>query len=970
MSWLRLALILAVVVLALAAPGDLLAADDPCLACHSGGALGEPRLDVDAQRFAASVHGKADFSCTDCHASLAGIEEFPHGDVAPVDCATCHDAEPGLVAGSVHGGSGAASGAPGVSCAACHRPHEIGVEPPACESCHVEVGKHYARSLHGQEVRKGATLAPRCWTCHGSHEIRRVDDPESRVARPQIPFLCGSCHKEGSPVTETYDIPQESILEHYSESIHGEGLLKRGLTVSAVCSDCHTSHDTLPHTDPRSSIHRDNVAKTCQKCHGQIEQVHRKVIRGELWEKEPHRVPACVDCHQPHRVRNVYYEQGLADTQCLKCHSNPDLETRREGKVVSLHVDAEEVHGSIHRNTRCAQCHTGADPLAAERPCATIRTRVDCSTCHAEVAQTYAASVHGGLVERGDPNAPRCTDCHGVHGVKGHQDPASPTYPSQIPALCGGCHRTGEKAALRYQGDDVQVVEHYVESIHGKGLLQSGLVVTATCTDCHTAHHMLPKKDPQSSVNPANIPATCARCHNGIYEKFARSIHSPLVSKSTERLPTCFDCHNSHEIVRADSEGFKLGIMNQCGECHADVTETYFDTFHGKASKLGGTSTAKCFDCHGAHDILPPSDPASHLSRKNIVQTCAQCHDGAHLRFAAGYLTHATHHDRRKYPWLFYSFWFMTSLLVGTLTVAGAHTLLWLPRSWQMMKVRRRQEAEIHGKVYRRFPKLYRQLHIMVIVSFLGLAITGMTLKFSYLGWAQGISGVLGGFESAGYIHRVCAVITFAYFGIHAWDLFRKKRASGLSWFRYLMHPGSMIPNRKDLADLIATFKWFVGRGPRPAYGRWTYWEKFDYFAVFWGVAIIGTTGLMLWFPEWFTYLLPGWIINVATIIHSDEALLAVAFIFTVHFFNTHFRPDRFPMDTVIFTGRVPVDELRDDRPLEYEQLVRSGELEKLLVDPLPPYVESGFRVFGWIALSVGLALVLLILWAELFGYR
>jgi cytochrome b subunit of formate dehydrogenase len=276
----------------------------------------------------------------------------------------------------------------------------------------------------------------------------------------------------------------------------------------------------------------------------------------------------------------------------------------------------------------------------------------------------------------------------------------------------------------------------------------------------------------------------------------------------------------------------------------------------------------------------------------------------------------------------------------------------------------------VHGKVYRRFPKLYRQLHIMVIVSFLGLAVTGMTLKFSYLGWAQGISAVLGGFESAGYLHRICAIITFAYFGIHAWDLFRKKRASGLSWFRYLMHPASMIPNRKDLSDLIATFRWFVGRGPRPAYGRWTYWEKFDYFAVFWGVAIIGATGLMLWFPEWFTYVLPGWIINVATIIHSDEALLAVAFIFTVHFFNTHFRPDRFPMDTVIFTGRVPVDELRDDRPLEYEQLVQSGELEKNLVDPLPPYVESAFRVFGWIALIVGLSLVLLILWAELFGYR
>jgi cytochrome b subunit of formate dehydrogenase len=179
-----------------------------------------------------------------------------------------------------------------------------------------------------------------------------------------------------------------------------------------------------------------------------------------------------------------------------------------------------------------------------------------------------------------------------------------------------------------------------------------------------------------------------------------------------------------------------------------------------------------------------------------------------------------------------------------------------------------------------------------------------------------------------------------------------------------------MLPNKNDWQDLKATLKWFVGAGPRPRYGRWTYWEKFDYFAVFWGVVVIGSTGLMLWFPEFFTKLLPGWFINVATIIHSDEALLAVGFIFTVHFFNTHFRPDKFPMDTVIFTGRVPIQEFRLDRPREFEELVRTGRLKKHLDEPLPPMVVKGMKVFGWIALSLGLALILLIIWAEVFGYR
>jgi cytochrome b subunit of formate dehydrogenase len=179
-----------------------------------------------------------------------------------------------------------------------------------------------------------------------------------------------------------------------------------------------------------------------------------------------------------------------------------------------------------------------------------------------------------------------------------------------------------------------------------------------------------------------------------------------------------------------------------------------------------------------------------------------------------------------------------------------------------------------------------------------------------------------------------------------------------------------MLPNKTDLKEVAGSLKWFLGLGPRPQYGRWTYWEKFDYFAVFWGIAVIGSTGLMLWFPEFFTRFFPGWFINVASIIHSDEALLATGFIFTVHFFNTHFRPDKFPMDTVIFTGRVPVEELKADRPREYDELVKSRRLKKHLAEPLPPVVIKTIRIFASIALLIGLSLILLIIYAEIFGYK
>ena len=157
-----------------------------------------------------------------------------------------------------------------------------------------------------------------------------------------------------------------------------------------------------------------------------------------------------------------------------------------------------------------------------------------------------------------------------------------------------------------------------------------------------------------------------------------------------------------------------------------------------------------------------------------------------------------------------------------------------------------------------RFTRLQRTLHICMIVSFITLATTGLTLKFSYTKWAAILSHLLGGFESAGNIHRTAAIVMFGVFVTHLVDLYKLKKREHTSWRSLMLGPGSMIPNRRDLAELVGTLKWFVGRGERPAYGRWTYWEKFDYFAVFWGIAVIGSTGLTLWFPVFFTRFCPG----------------------------------------------------------------------------------------------------------------
>jgi cytochrome b subunit of formate dehydrogenase len=923
------------------------AATEECLVCHDA-----------PETLAGSVH--APFGCTDCHADLAGLDM--HEDTpAPVECVLCHDAT---------GRHGKSEKSPG--CPQCHGTHGI-VSPadkaPDCAACHARQARQHARSLHGQAAARGDKLAPTCADCHGSHEILPADDRQAMTAVMNVPVLCGRCHQEGSPVTLNREIHQDHVLENYSMSIHGEGLYRQGLTVTAVCTSCHTAHDILPHTDKRSSIHHDNVAATCSSCHGQIEQVHQKVIEGRLWETEPHKIPACVDCHAPHRIRKVLYPAGSANADCLSCHSDPDLVMTREGETVSLFVDAAVHDSSAHAGTACAQCHTGVTP-SLERSCETIVSQVDCGICHAGPVDDYTAGIHGSLAARGDQDAPTCLDCHGKHDIQLKEIPSSRTFKRNVPALCATCHRAGEKAAVRIDSEVPDIFDSYLDSIHGKGLVESGLLVTATCADCHTPHGELPINDPRSSVYHDNVADTCGNCHYGIEQTFKTSIHYPKEPDPEHKLPSCNDCHSSHTIGRTDQAGFRFMMMDQCGRCHQAESETFFDTFHGKVSRLGSEGAAKCYDCHGTHDILPALNPDSTLGRNHVVETCGKCHSGSNLRFT-GYLTHATHHDRDKYPWLFWSFWGMTLLLVGTLSFALLHTLAWLVRLWLS-----RDEWKAHklaantgkGPLYRRFDRFSRTLHIVMMVSFFTLALTGMALKFSYMRWAQALSHLLGDFDTMAVLHRLCAVILFGVFVSHLWDVVRKKRRGGGSWWQMITGPNTILFARRDLTDVLASIRWFFGLGPRPSYGRYTYWEKFDYFAVLWGVVIIGSTGLILWFPETATRIIPGWFVNVATIIHSDEALLAVGFIFTIHFFNTHFRPDKFPMDPVIFTGRVTLDELKYDKPDEYREMVEAGKLEERLVKPFPKQAEKAIRIFAYCALTVGLTLIALIVYSMLFG--
>ncbi len=294
------------------------------------------------------------------------------------------------------------------------------------------------------------------------------------------------------------------------------------------------------------------------------------------------------------------------------------------------------------------------------------------------------------------------------------------------------------------------------------------------------------------------------------------------------------------------------------------------------------------------------------------------------------------------------------------------HDLLWLQRSLvgTLRGEFREERQAASGQYVRRFRRYNMRMHVVIIATFMLLALTGLPLKFNDAPWAQTLVDILGGIDSTRFLHRLAAIGTFGYLIAHVLEvLYRSfvKGERGMFW-----GPDSMMPQPKDVRDFVGNLRYFLYLGERPKGDRWTYFEKFDYLAVFWGVAMIGVSGLFLWYPDVFTRFLPGWTLNAAHVIHSDEALLATGFIFVFHFFHTHLRPESFPMDLVVFTGKMPLERFKAERPLEYQRLVDNGELEDYLVDPPTKRQLRDAYIFGSVALTIGVMLAAFIIWALL----
>jgi cytochrome b subunit of formate dehydrogenase len=618
----------------------------------------------------------------------------------------------------------------------------------------------------------------------------------------------------------------------------------------------------------------------------------------------------------------------LDNPTCLSCHDATKLEAPgSDGKARPLLAIKTDKYGqSVHAKMECVACHTEIKDSVAKHKIDASVAKPDCATCHEALWKTAK-----------------------------EQDYAK------------------EKARL---GVVVDNINSYKDSFHARPNKEDETRVNAKCDGCHDTHSF--NVPPAGTAQRANwrlgIPKLCGEsCHSDELEEYLGSVHGKeSQEKHNLKAALCSDCHTTHKIGNTSSVPVKLVITANCGGCHENELETYRKTYHGQVGALGYSYTAKCFDCHGSHGILKVDDPQSKVAPKNRLKTCKQCHNGKKLPEAtAGYTSfgpHASADNYEKYPQMWIASRFMVALLMGVFAFFWLHCGLWYYREWKDRKEGKRRvhirTADLnidHTKQVKRFALGWRIAHLCFALVTMTLVLTGTTALFASSGWAPVVAKLLGGPSMVGIIHRVAAFLFIGIFFIHflyvMYLLLVVKRGK-FRWFG----PDSLVPRWQDLIDVYGMFKWFLGKGPRPALDRWAYFEKFDYWAVFWGVNVIGFSGMMLAFPHVTAQYLPGWIFNVATLVHGEEAFLAAVFLFTVHFFNNHFRPDKLPPpDIVMFTGSQSIEEFRHDHPAQYDRLVKSGELEKYLVDAPSVPMERGSKILGLVLITFGLTLLVLV---------
>jgi cytochrome b subunit of formate dehydrogenase len=430
----------------------------------------------------------------------------------------------------------------------------------------------------------------------------------------------------------------------------------------------------------------------------------------------------------------------------------------------------------------------------------------------------------------------------------------------------------------------------------------------------------------------------CIACHGkpglvrkvGGGEQALETIDPQAFAASAHGQTPCAQCHTNqsaipHPEAAKGQVAASIDETKVCSSCHREAYEGYSHTAHGIVGNLGDSRAPGCTDCHGAHNVARVRDWKS----DERAQACARCHEGASGTFAAASIGHREPSASWFAPCCPYGFCpgvRHPPCRIGCTALGGRESAnpsqpgerrMSTPTRLQGHTITSSQTRQATDEDYVvRFETHQRVQHFLMMSTFIVLALTGLPQRFSELGASQWWVSTLGGLEMVRTIHRTAGVIMLLDCVYHVGYLLVRIGA------QRRFGAFQMIPTPKDVKDAFHMIRYFLGlEAEKPRFGRFSYLEKFDYWAVFWGIAVIGTSGVLLMFAVSVTKVLPGQAIPLATTVHGDEAVLAVGWIAIVHMFNAHLAPWVFPFNPAIFTGRLSRERYAEDHPLEYGRL-------------------------------------------------
>jgi formate dehydrogenase gamma subunit len=602
---------------------------------------------------------------------------------------------------------------------------------------------------------------------------------------------------------------------------------------------------------------------------------------------------------------------------CVDCHEDSD-----HGTII-----ADDLSHSIHEGLGCQDCHIDKDTFPHREGTEFAVGCEGCRDCHSGASDEYQGHGRALIAECAD--MPQCKDCHGDHDILPSDVKLSRTHPVNLPATCGTCHENLD-ITTKY---DI-LIDHpigiYQSSVHGQAT-RGGVYVAATCNDCHStggsAHKILSPGHPDSAINHFNIPRTCGQCHKGVENDFWEGIHGKLVARGETDAPVCTHCHGEHGIISPDDPRSPVSrsrvAEETCSPCHesAVLNEKYsmttgsrltsfIDSYHGLKSKAGDTHVANCASCHGVHRILGSDDPNSTVHPSNLQETCGECHPGISERMAAqpihGVSGEGLHTSAADIVEKIY--------IVAIVVIIGLMVMHWFVDLVRDIRIR----LKLRPQIQRMRPHEVGQ-HFFLMITFIVLVVSGFALRFSD-GWmARLFFGWEGGFEVRGLVHRTAAILFLLTVVWHSLYLFTSRR--GRTFLK------DMMPTWRDLRQFWQRILYNVGRRREaPKFGRFSYVEKAEYWALIWGSAVMVVTGLFLWFDNWFIQFLPKGVLDVSLVIHYYEAWLATLAIFVWHLYSTVFNAHVYPMNPSWLTGMMPDEMYRHEHPEHYEDAKRETE--------------------------------------------